>query len=419
MSYRACGIAGFYLAVIAAVGGTLIAGYSLFLTALLAVVCGLSFSIYAYIRKWIAGREVMVLFEPLWFTFGCAAGVLFLLGEPLLPYLDIVSAGMCFFLAMGRVGCTLTGCCHGQPSSVGIVYNEACVYDGFPAHLVEVRLFPVPAIEAISLIFIGITSLAALPFATPGKIFIWFLLAYSLVRLGLEGLRGDRHPHLLGLSLARWMCLVVIVFALHLTDGKLTTLTLTTYTSLLISLLVILSVIHVRNRRRRIITAAHACELRKLAAEETERNRLGRLPVPVSRITSQGVSIEVSSDGEDFPYSAHVSLAMPDGCHDLLLLCELGIFAFPESLADAAHIYGGNILHLPVPLPLAHGSFTPKFSTELAQTLYGQVVRQLQHDAECRSQYSAETTDDYAQTWAGTRDSRSWCFYTGEPARRR
>jgi hypothetical protein len=419
MSYRACVIAGFYLAVITALGGTLIAGYSLFLTALLAVVCGLSFSIYAYIRKWIAGREVIMLLEPLWFTFGCAAGVLFLLGEPLLPYLDIVSVGMCFFLAMGRVGCTLAGYCHGQPSSVGIIYNEACVYDGFPAHLAGVRLFPVPAIEAISLIFIGITSLTALPFATPGKIFIWFLLAYSVVRLGLEGLRGDRRPHLLGLSQARWMCLAVIVFALHLVDGRLTTLTVTTYASLLISLLVILSVIRIRNRRRRIITAAHARELRKLVTEEIERNFLDRLTAPVLRVTSQGVSIRVSSDGEDFPFSAHVSLLMPDGCHDLLLLCELGVFAFPESLADAAHITGGKVLHLPVPMPLVDANFTPKFSKELAQTLYGQVVRQLQHDAECRSQYSAETTDDYAQTWAGTRDSRSWCFYTGEPARRR
>jgi hypothetical protein len=60
-TYRACGVVGFYCAVIAALGGGLMAGRSLLVIALLALVCGLSFYVWAYLRIWIVGREVIVL----------------------------------------------------------------------------------------------------------------------------------------------------------------------------------------------------------------------------------------------------------------------------------------------------------------------------------------------------------------------
>ena len=33
------------------------------------------------------------------------------------PYLDATALGLGAFLACGRVGCTLAGCCHGRPAS--------------------------------------------------------------------------------------------------------------------------------------------------------------------------------------------------------------------------------------------------------------------------------------------------------------
>jgi hypothetical protein len=41
----------------------LLAGQSLLVIALLALMCGLSFYVYAYLRKWIVGREVIVQIE--------------------------------------------------------------------------------------------------------------------------------------------------------------------------------------------------------------------------------------------------------------------------------------------------------------------------------------------------------------------
>lgn len=377
-TYRACGIAGFYLAVIAALGGALLAGHSLLVTVQLAIICASSFYVYAYLRMWIVGCEVMVLLEHVWFAFGCAALVLWLLGESVLSYLEIVSTGMCFFLAAGRVGCTMVGCCHGRPSSFGVAYNEACVRDGFPSHLVGIRLFPVPVIEAIGLLFIGLTSLSAFPFAAPGKIFVWFLLAYSVMRFGLEGLRGDRRPHLLGLSQARWMCLTNVVVALYLAGGELTALAFATCIFLFASLFFALSLPHHRNSSRRWLTAAHMLELRTLVSEKIHSPPLHHLMRPVSCLTSQGVSVAISSAGRAFPSVAHISLALPERHHDLSSLCELGASAFPESLADAAQVSGGRVLHLLVPAPLTDDAVSAQPDKQLATSLYGHVVRRMQ-----------------------------------------
>jgi hypothetical protein len=90
---------------------------------------------------------------------------LWTLGEPVLPYLDVVSAALCFFLVAGCVGCTMVGCCHGHPSPLGVVYNEGCAREGFPRHLIGVRLFPAPTIEAAGLFAIGMNGMIAFPVA--------------------------------------------------------------------------------------------------------------------------------------------------------------------------------------------------------------------------------------------------------------
>jgi prolipoprotein diacylglyceryltransferase len=185
-AYRALGIAGFYGAVIATLAGGLLTGRSLLVLAILALVCAVSFFLYAHVRRWIVGQERIVLLEHVWFALAACALVLWSLKEPIAGYLDIVSAGMCVFLAAGRAGCTLVGCCYGRPASVGIVYGESCALDGFPHDMVGVRLFPVPAIEMAGLLLIGLAGMLALPHARPGLVLIWFLAAYSIMRGGWQ-----------------------------------------------------------------------------------------------------------------------------------------------------------------------------------------------------------------------------------------
>jgi hypothetical protein len=45
--------------------------------------------------------------------------------------LDLVSIGLCLFVATGRVGCLMIGCCHGHPSSIGKRYERAHVDAAF------------------------------------------------------------------------------------------------------------------------------------------------------------------------------------------------------------------------------------------------------------------------------------------------
>ena len=52
-----------------------------------------------------------------------AALLLWLLRQPLLPYLDVTILGIGMFLTCGRMGCFMVGCCHGRPHDWGVCYR--------------------------------------------------------------------------------------------------------------------------------------------------------------------------------------------------------------------------------------------------------------------------------------------------------
>lgn len=401
-TFRTCGIVGFYLAVMISIGATLLAGRSVAVFAVLALVSGLSFFVYAHLRKWIAGFEELVLLEQVWFALACNAAALWLMREPLLPYLDIVSIGLCPFLAAGRVGCTLVGCCHGNPSSFGITYSEACAADGFSSHLVGVRLFPVAAIEAAGLLAIGASGLIALPLATPGKVFSWYLLAYSVMRFGLEGIRGDRRPHFLGLSQARWMSIVEVVFAIELTSLHLRRgPALAVYTTLFALLIAILAIRWSRDWRRLMLTPRHCREVRDLA-QHLIANEIATRNGPTQRLTSQKLSL-VISDAKFANFGSrgcHVSLTLPGARGDLWLLCDLASRAFPELVSECAQLSGGWVLHLFVPAP--RPDMNRNSTKGLAEHLYGALLRQLEQ----------KTSVSHIPLTTPA-DASAWCFGGG------
>lgn len=366
--FRSCGIAGYYAALIATLGCGLLAGRSLLTLAGVAAVCGLSFFVWAYLRRALAGREEIVLLEHVWFAQLCAAGFLFALSEPLLPYLDPVAIGLCVFLAAGRFGCLLVGCCHGRPSELGIVYGEAACADGFARHLAGVRLFPVQAIEALGLLAIGVACVFALAFGAPGSALALFLIAYSVMRFGLEGLRGDRRPHLLGLSQARWMALAEFAFALVLIEARGAGLALTPRilvpAALLAALVLAALAAHLFGRERRLASAAHRDELRALLQEARARDKLG---VEVRR-SSLGVSLALSASEE--PAQLHLSLCLGRGSADLALLCSLADAIAPR--ASVAYLGPGPILHLLLPRAARAGG------GDGGLRLYGEAARMLQ-----------------------------------------
>ncbi len=377
-AFRTCGITGFYVALITLFAGGLLTGRSLVVLTVIALVSALSFFVYTHLRKWIVGREELVLLEHVWFAFACNAGALVLLGQPLLPYLDLFSVALCPFLAAGRVGCTLVGCCHGLPSSFGIKYTEDCAADGFPRHLVGIRLFPAPTLEGIGIVVIGLAGLIALPFSAPGRVFAWFLLAYAILRFGLEGIRGDPRPHFLGLSQARWMALAETGLALGLGSGVPPLVAGGVAVALLFTLAVALDQKNQRNPRTRLLASEHIQELRDLV-----RNR-GASILPESHATSRGVTVAVSSKPGYPNPELHVSLRLRSEHTDLPLLCELAARAFPELAPRSASASPGRILHFslpPPPPPEAHSSHQSHQSpsSHLGTILYGLVLHHIQH----------------------------------------
>jgi hypothetical protein len=374
-AFRACGVTGFYLAVAAALAGGLLAGRELPVVAALCLTCALSFFASTWARIRITGREKLVLLEQVWTAEACCALVLAAMRAPVLPYLDVTAPAIALFLGCGRVGCLLAGCCHGRPAELGIVYGEAAADDGFPRHLVGVRLFPVQALEAAGLFAISATGLAALPFAPPGRVFAWFLATYAVLRFGTEGLRGDPRPHWLGLSVPRWMTLPGLASALWIGRGPGDP---ALRDGVLVAALALAVALAVRRRldpRPTLLGVAHAAELRALLVDGAARAGGGG---PVFRWTSRGTGAAVARAAGG---GLHLTLTLPAPTRDLEALCTLAACACPELDPAGASLGGDGALHLRLPglLPSAGAArVDDERSRPRALELYGSVVRAYQ-----------------------------------------
>jgi Prolipoprotein diacylglyceryl transferase len=100
-----------------------------------------TFLALAMATKIVTGREMLIYYHHEVAVMAVAAGYLWLLCRPMLPYLDITLLGVGTFLAFGRVGCLMAGCCHGRPHGWGVRYREEHAAAGFTPCFVGVRLF--------------------------------------------------------------------------------------------------------------------------------------------------------------------------------------------------------------------------------------------------------------------------------------
>ncbi len=106
---------------------------------------------------------------------------------------DLAAGSLPLGHALGRVGCFLAGCCYGRPtgSPLGVTFTDPhapasrlCALAG-PIH-------PVQLYESVGLLAITAIIVAAerRPRA-PGALFLLYLGLYAVLRLIMEGLRGD------------------------------------------------------------------------------------------------------------------------------------------------------------------------------------------------------------------------------------
>lgn len=210
---QVCGYTGLALAIIQSALLTAHVGLSLWVLVALTVAAIGTFLALAMITKIIFGEERLIYYHHEIAILLVAACVAWLLGQPVLPFLDIALLGIGSFLMCGRIGCFLVGCCHGCPHSFGVRYREEHAAEGFPEALVGVRLLPVQLLESAAVTFIVAGGLIlVLRDAQPGEVLAWYSIVYGLVRFTLEFFRGDgTRPYLGSFSEAQWTTLVLMI----------------------------------------------------------------------------------------------------------------------------------------------------------------------------------------------------------------
>lgn len=125
---------------------------------------------------------------------------------------DIASIPLAFGWAIGRIGCTLNGCCYGKPTGLSFPFSITFTKPEAFAPI-GISLYPTQPLLSITGF---ITFFILLKFKNKikieGGVFSLFLILYSLFTFLIEFLRGDHTP-IFGLTAAQWGCFIIVIFA--------------------------------------------------------------------------------------------------------------------------------------------------------------------------------------------------------------
>ncbi len=124
---------------------------------------------------------------------------------------DVFTPGIILAQAVGRVGCTINGCCYGTAISLpwGIIYTH-------PDSLAPlgIAVHPTTVYEIIYLLIIFGVALALKGRLKPdGSLFLIYLSLYSVWRLGIDFLRTGT-PFLFGLHQAQIIAIIVLAISI-------------------------------------------------------------------------------------------------------------------------------------------------------------------------------------------------------------
>jgi hypothetical protein len=207
--FRVCGYCGVALAIALAMALTGKTELSCWVMGGITVAAVTSFLALACLTKIVTGEEQLIYYHQEIGVMLVTALVVKALHRPVLPYLDITIMGIGMFLACGRIGCLMVGCCHGRPSAWGIRYRQEHAAEGFAPYLVGVRLFPIQAVESLWVLFVVIGgSMFVLQGRPPGTALAWYTIAYGSARFAFEFVRGDTdRPYTWGFSQGQWLSL--------------------------------------------------------------------------------------------------------------------------------------------------------------------------------------------------------------------
>ncbi|MBA7681281.1 Phosphatidylglycerol--prolipoprotein diacylglyceryl transferase [subsurface metagenome] len=126
-------------------------------------------------------------------------------------FLDIMAPSIILAQAVGRVGCTLNGCCYGTSTSLpwGVVYTHSASF-AFGVGAVH----PTQIYEIIYNLIVFTVLLKLRGRLKPdGSLFLIYLILYSAWRFGISFLR-DGTPFLLGLHQAQVVAIIVLAITI-------------------------------------------------------------------------------------------------------------------------------------------------------------------------------------------------------------
>lgn len=123
-------------------------------------------------------------------------------------FMDLVAPGVLLAQVIGRVGCTINGCCYGMASSLpcAIVYTDPDSYAPLGIAVHPTQLYEI----AFLLIVFGVLFWLRRRFQPKGSLFLIYLSLYSMWRLGIDFMR-DGTDFLFGLHQAQVISIVVLL----------------------------------------------------------------------------------------------------------------------------------------------------------------------------------------------------------------
>ncbi|MDD5038957.1 MAG: prolipoprotein diacylglyceryl transferase [Dehalococcoidales bacterium] len=123
-------------------------------------------------------------------------------------FADLLAPAVILAQVIGRIGCTINGCCYGLPTSL----PWGCVYVNPDSYApLGIAVHPTQVYEIIYLLIIFIVVLRLKDRLQPeGSLFLVYLGLYSLWRLGIDFLR-EGTPFLFGLHQAQVIAIIVLV----------------------------------------------------------------------------------------------------------------------------------------------------------------------------------------------------------------
>ena len=128
---------------------------------------------------------------------------------PIWAFIDSAAPAIPLGHAIGRIGCIFAGCCYGSPTDLpwGIVYPSTC-----PIAPSGVALHPYPIYELLlNLVLFAFLMIMRHKVKVGGRLLSLYLIGYSMIRFGLDYVRGDFKQYYWGLSNSQWISIAMFL----------------------------------------------------------------------------------------------------------------------------------------------------------------------------------------------------------------